>query len=288
MKPNQFFYLSLSAVLLLASCSKEKSFEKPSEVLGTLLVKIESVSSERDTVITNLSYDDKKRLVTAIGDGKEGGGAYHSFKKYVWDNANRVVQILDYAEGVAVDTEDTTRRFIHYPDATTKNFDYIITTLMAMGEPAFDSSAFRYNGDQMKVQDSYISIPGYAIDKVNYIRSEFTYNGSGDVGRMDLYSTDLSDLSGPLEYTSKTELTYSNDLDYAYATDSPAQNYLFAGIPNKTGRYIQQLIATDQNGTTDDITITYVYVKGANGKPASGTSTLQPDNLTATIKLFYQ
>lgn len=279
---------SLLTGLLLSSCSKEKSFERPAKVVGTLLVKIESVSSELDTVITNLSYDDQKRLVTAIGDGKESGEAYHSFKKYVWDNNNRVVQILDYAEGISVDAEDTTRRFIHYPDANTKNFDYIITTLMSLGEPAFDSSAYRYNGDQMQQQDSYISIPGYAIDKINYMKTEFTYNGSGDVGKMDLYTVDFSDFSGPLEYASKTEMTYSNDLDYAFMTDSPAQNFLFNGVPNKTGRYIQQIIATDQNSTTSNATITYVFVKGSNGKPASGISTLQPDNLTATVKLFYQ
>lgn len=288
MKFHHIVYVTLAMGAFLSSCSKEKSFERPSEILGSLLVKIESVSSDGDTMITNLSYDNNKRLVTAVGDGKDGGDPYHSFKKYVWDNSNRVSQILEYEEGSAANMDDTTRRFIHYPDATTKNFDYIITTLVVLDEAAFDSTAFTYNADEMKQQEGYLSIPGYAVDGFNYNKTVYTYNGSGDVGVADIYMADLATLTGPVEYTAKSEMTYSNDLDYAYMTESPAQNFLFAGIPNKTGRYIQQIIATDQNGTTNDGIITYVYVKGSNGKPVSGYSTLQPDNLTYTMKFFYQ
>lgn len=288
MKSYQILFLSLCAGLLFSSCSKEKSFEKPSEIQGTLLVKIESVSSELDTMITNLSYDDKKRLVTAIGDGKDNGEPYHSFKKYVWDNSDRVIQILQFEAGTAANTDDTTRRFIHYPDATTKNYDYIFTTLIALDELAVDSSAFSYDGDQLKQQNSFISIPGFAIDQYNYIKTEFTYNSNGDVAVLNLYQGDLSNASGPLEYATQTEMTYSNDLGYAYMTESPAQNFLFADLPNKSGRYIQQMITTDQTGTGDDKTFIFGYVKGPNGKPASGYSTLQPDNLTYTVKFFYQ
>lgn len=281
--------LALFAAVLFSACSKEKSFEQPNggNTSNDLLVKYISVSAD-DSSTAILSYDSKKRLSTVVVDGISDGSPYHSYKRYVWDSSvDRILQVVSYEDGDNAVQTDTTRKVMHYPSATALEYDYAITSMEIMDEPAIDSSVFTYSGSQITQVREYVNIPGAGIENAYLYRTEFTYNSDGNVGVMNLYEADLSSPSAPV-YTIRMDLTYSNDPNYLWVTDNAAQNYLLNGYPGKSNKYARQLIAKQQTGSGDVTTITNNYVMGTNGKPASGTSVLQPDGLVVQLKFFYQ
>lgn len=287
MLSHRFFSCILLASVIFSSCSKEKSYERPGVPLGDLLVKVEAVS-DSDTLTTEFAYDDQKRLVSETENGKWGGDQYHRFKKIVWDaNANRIAQVLQYEAGSGIAYTDTVRRLVHYPDASTLNYDYIITHTQLWDEQAIDSSAFGYNNEQMLVHHSYLSIPSFALYNKYLSRLEFTYDGNGNTSEISYFESVDPVAGTPPELSAVASLTYSSDIDYQWVTDNAAQNYLLSDYPNKNNKYVRQTLMRDVL-TSEMYTILTSYVMGPNGKPTSGYTTLEPDNITVRLKFFYR
>ncbi len=121
--------------IFLFSCQKEVSFEISSAGNGNgdLLVKTVAVTGT-ETMTTLYTYDDQKRLSTITIDGVSGGMKTHSYQKFERDNAGRIVKVIQKVDMMGIPS-DTAIKTMHYPNATTMDYDYSIHIMgMSLGQ----------------------------------------------------------------------------------------------------------------------------------------------------------
>src|SRR6476646_3664776 len=127
--------------LILFSCQKEVNFDDITDpgngggtapgTTGDLLIKSVAVTGT-ETITTIYGYDGQKRLETSVMEGSSGGMKIHNYTKYIKDASGRISQILQKVDQDGM-SSDTAVNFIHYPDATTLEYDYSVNHISMMG-----------------------------------------------------------------------------------------------------------------------------------------------------------
>ena len=289
--------------LFLVSCQKEISFDSPTDpgngdpgtgTNGEMLVKTVAVTGS-ETMTTLYAYDSLKRLSTITIDGVSGGMQMHSYQKFERDSAGRIVRVLQKLGDINGMSSDTAIKTIHYPDASTMDYDYSIHVMgMSVGQglpsmQTIDSTVYHYAGGKMISYDSYMSssvMPGTIMMNNKY---DFSYDAQNRVTDMKMY-TDMNNPGGPQELMVEWKYTYGGTVNGVYISPSASQNLLLNGMPNTGGSNIDKMVMTSEDPQIN-VTITTSYVLGSNGKPASGTAvsttTGQQNSTQTTNYTFY-
>ncbi|MFC0772439.1 hypothetical protein [Terrimonas alba] len=293
------------AAILLASCQKEVSFQSGSSGnnggngngnTSGLLVKAVAVTGA-ETQTTIYTYDSQKRLETMSIKGTTGGIPVDSYHKYIRDGAGRIVKVLQKVADMPGATTDTSVTIYHYPNETTMNYDYrIFVITMNMGGgfsmSTIDSAVYTYNADKMMSFHSYMSSSMLPGEIMSENKTDFSYDGSGNVTGMKTYS-DIADPGGTMDLIADYTYTYANtSVNNTYMTANSAQNFALNSLPTITTNIITKMEMVS-NATTPpmNVVITSSYVNGAGNKPVSATAvsatTGQPTQ-TTNYTFFYQ
>ncbi len=284
--------------IFLFSCQKEVSFELSSAGNGNgdLLVKTVAVTGT-ETMTTLYTYDDQKRLSTITIDGVSGGMPMHSYQKFERDDAGRIVKVIQKVGDIMGIPSDTAIKTMHYPDATTMDYDYSIHIMgMSVGQglpsmQTIDSTVYNYSGGKMISYDSYMSsslMPGMIMMTSKY---DFVYDAQNRVTDMKMY-TDVANPGGQQDLMAEWKHTYGSTVSGLYVSSHASQNLLLHGLPSTGSSNIDKSVTTSADPQMV-LTITFTYVLGSNGKPTTGTAvstTTGQQNSTQTTNytFFYQ
>jgi hypothetical protein len=275
--------------LFLFSCQKELSFDSTVSPgnggpTGELLVKTVAVTGS-ETLTTLYSYDIQKQLESTTLDGKSGGMTIHNYKKLERDAAGRVIRILqkDDSNGIS---SDTSVNDIHYPNATTLEYDYSVTTMGLMGFSTTDSTEYSFSNGKMLNFTSFLSSPLLGSTSILASKYEFTYDGSGRVATLKMYSMGTVP-GGPLTHIADQIYTYASSVNSTWPPTNAAQAYLIFGMPNATNDAIATLKFESMEPSVPSSNTTVTYVLGAGNKPTAATYT-STDGQVTKYTFYYQ
>ncbi len=266
-------------LLLTASCQKELHFEagevvedQPFRIVKTIAI------TGTDTLITEYSYDRELRLEMEVTQGKYLGQPYNSDTRYNRDGVGRIMSIQHGStDGGPITTT------VHYPNATTLEFDYFIAVQPLNGQQSRDSVAASYIDGDMSSSEHYSYINGgYVLSG----KETFVHNPLGNVTSADIYTA----LNGSLALVSKVQYTYSSYKDYIWTSVNGAQNYLLTGLPNKRHMNVEELRMKDQTGIlpSDIVSTTKLTLDPTGTMALSGVRSLSPQNTTTNLTFYYQ
>ncbi len=268
-------------IVLATSCQKELHFDtdtsnRPFRIVTTVAV------TGNDTLITEYGYDQQLRLASEVTTGRSAGETYYTNTQFSRDAQGRITTVvykgLDDSETVNVD--------VHYPDATGMEYDYAIATRHSSGTHLRDSIAFSYsNGNMVKNERfRYKDGAGYLLAR----RETFDHNAAGNVESTEVFST-IGTVNGHVVLISTTQYTYAGYPDYIWTTDNASQNYLLAGLPNRSHESISEAVVRDQTGLAADYSMSTILVMDATGRmPETGSAYLFPQNTTTSLAFYYQ
>jgi len=285
-------------VLLLGSC--QKSYDRPDITLGTgtgsgssqsgsssgtLLVKSESKtrgSTEASTIIYTYNASSHLLSVTSV-DVDSFNNSTTTFYHYSRDASERITKIATNVLSVQSPNSglpDSIVITVHYPTASSVNFDYSTYTINSGGISFKDSIAYVYSNGILTDEYEYSgSITGtmqllqrlqYTFTNNNLV-TEYIYDGTVSATKyLGTYA---------IEYDTKTAGLYTGNEGFL-----PGQNAAYACKNNLT-----KFTFTDNTTNTVIVNSTYAYQYNANNQPVSGTiqSTI-PVNKTADVKNTYQ
>ena len=280
---------ALPLIVILVSCQKEIGFDTPSGsggggATGNLLVKTVAVTGT-ETLTTLYTYDAQKRLETTTMDGTSAGIVMHIYTKLLYDAAGRVYRVIQYAEqdGVA---SDTATNKIHYPNATTVEYDYSVNSISMFGMSAIDSSVYQFASGQLINFTSYLSSPMMGPDPIMSSKYEFNYDGSGRVSLLKLYAM-VGMPGSPLSNIANQSYTYNTTVNTTWPATSSAQAYLIHGMPNTKNDAVATLKFDSMTAGVDSFSATTTYVLGTGNKPTAATYT-STDGQVTKYSFFYQ
>ncbi len=274
----------LSFCLILVSC--EKSFEikmgnTPDPGTGSgntggnaasgTLIKFESTGS-KGTTTNDYEYDaagnlSRVKMTNVIADGGT------QVKRYVRDNTGRVVKIVSNVKaggitgGSTLGGTDSTIVTVHYPSASSAEFDYAISSLTMMGMTIVDSTAYKYTNGKITEADTYITMGG--LMSILSSQMTYTYDANGNVITSKYFIPDASGTGTAMDLA----VTYTTTFDDKVAALQLGNLALLGGgwgeavgKNNATKVVIDasNLYSSVQNQTTS---INYQY--NAAGKPAT-------------------
>jgi hypothetical protein len=227
-----------------------------------------------DTMTTSYTYDNQKRLETLKIVGTTSGVPMNTFKKYVRDGAGRIVRILQSSDIVGIPS-DTAINLVHYPNATTLEYDYHVNTIGFMGFSTVDSTVNSYSGGKLVSQTSYLTTPLLGPIPVSTTKVEYIYDAMGRVSVVKMSSSGTS-IGGPIVPIANQTFTYGGPMNMLYMTNNAAQNTLLDGMPQTRNDVVLKLVMEDLSGSTPSasFTSTQTYVMGADNKPLSMTQTM--------------
>lgn len=269
----------------LFSCQKEVNdlFKDNGNAGGStsgLLVKTVAVTNS-DSLVTLYSYDNQNRLETSTMDGISNGIQTHSYKKFIRDANSRISKILQVVDQNSVGS-DTTVETVHYPNSAME-FDYTVNTISMMGFSVIDSSVYSYASGKMASLTSSLSSPLLGSTPLMNNRTDFTYDASGNVTAIKMYS-DFS--TGTMDPIMNQTFTYGlNAVNAEWISANGAQNFLMWGTPGTSNRAFDKAQFDDLTTPSNSVSITATYSLGTDNKPK--TATMVYSNGTVTKYTFY-
>ena len=306
---------AFAAILLLASCQKEITFD-PNNPAGVgsgsgtggagagsgggsttgsgLLIKTVAVTGS-ETQTSLYGYDAQKRLETMTISGMSGGLPADSYQKFIRDGAGRIIQVLQKLADMGGATSDTARVTYHYSDATTVDPDYSVSVkslgVGGITMSTIDSTVYNYSGGKLTSYNDYMfsDLLGM-VTPVSENRWEYTYNASGYVTAIKTLTNASSGL--PLTETYNIAFTYGTLATNNYVSASPMQNFIIHNTPNPNSAPVITKTVANSNATTPPLvaTITTTFTTGGSkitGGTASVVTTGQP-NRTTVYTFYYQ
>jgi hypothetical protein len=146
---KNFSLFLVSSCILFASCEKEDTY--PPLNTGTLLVKSVSITNG-ETSTTTYSYTSDNKIDVISTVGTSGGIDVGDYRKFYRDANGRITRIAHKVppqSGVEIDTIFT---YVHYPDATSFNYDYTVQKIAIDTYELNDSTLYTYNSNNEIIQ----------------------------------------------------------------------------------------------------------------------------------------
>lgn len=290
----------LAAMLLLFLCSCQKELHYMLDDVktphtdsvqydGTLLIRLSSINSKNDSVVTTFNYNNNKQLLSIITTGKDGSTAYNQATQLARDAKGFLTAVkttaafetvlpgayaggLQHTTGVTLPAGNATVPVIiklHYaiPDSV---FDYSIQTFSFSGVSAKDSVVYTYTGKHITLATLYFSA---------------TYNGSAAIAYQKIAATSYS-------YDNFNNLTGSDTkaVNQKGGSLQEAYKYTFGYTSNtnplKLGN--EALLYGDQfrNALNSCIKQLYVNATAVNPLQISRAIAFNNNNMPATAVLF--
>lgn len=292
MKLTPIAFLALS--IIFVSCQKEINTDisggsgNGGGSTAGLLIKAVAVTGS-DTMTSTYTYDSQKRLESLLMNGTTGGQTLtmRSYKKYERDGAGRVIRILQKIDQNGLPS-DTAINIVHYPNATTMEYNYTVNTIGFMGFSTVDSAVYVFTSGKLMTTTSYLSSPLFGSTPISSTKIDFTYDGQNRVSVMKMYSSGTT-IGGPLAPIANQTYTYGSSLNMLWMTTNAAQNYLLNGMPVNRNDALVKLQMDDLTGTSPSASFiaNISYVMGADNKPLSMTQTITGSQPGVTKTTFY-
>ena len=264
---------------ILSSCEKQfelkmaKGADSASGNQNTTgaLMKVD-VTGRKGITTRHYDYDANGRLINIKVDNAEPDGGTQ-VRRMVRDSLGRIVKIVanfkwgSQGSGTTLNGPDSTIIYMHYPSATSTQFDYTFSSLSVQGVTSADSSAYTYTNDRITEMDTYLSLNG--VMNVLTAKKTYSYDTNGNITQMKTY---MPDPSGSGAMTSLLTFTFTAD-DKINPLQMGNEGLIEGGDGQSTGRNNITRMAIDANAVLTSYpsqvsTITYQY--NANNKPASG------------------
>lgn len=267
--------IPLLGALCFASCQKSDVYPPLS---GEKLVKSISTSNG-ETSTTTYSYT-TNGLIDAINTtGTSDGESADHYEKYYRDDLGRIIRIAQKVpaqQGIEIDTVYT---YIHYPDASTFNYDYKIQNIEIEGYTYNDSTIYTYNSSN-QITQSYTYQTGTILDPQE-VKTIYTYDGTGNIIKIEGYNN----ANGPMELSATFDIQYD---DKTNPLSFDRQILLITGgtfTGSKNNPIIVKFKAVE-NPDTQTISNTYTF--GTNNLPQTLITQDDSDGTTTTTTFYYE
>src|SRR5687767_2926588 len=133
------------------------------------------------------------------------------YNKYERDANGRISRILLSSDMMGIPM-DTAIIIVHYPNATSMDYDYKVNTTNVMGMTSVDSTVNVYTSGKLTTQTSYTmnSLLGSGITSITKI--EYTYDALGNVTVMKMHSS-AGTINGSIVPIQKQTYTYGSGMN---------------------------------------------------------------------------
>ena len=264
------------AVLFFSSCTKEDVY--PPLANGQKLVKSVAVADD-GTTTTLYTYTSDGKLDAISTTGISGGVSADNYRKFYRDATGRITIIATKVPPSSGIDVDTVYKYVHYPNATTFNYDYTVQQFSIDGFDFIDSTIYTYNSSG-KITESYTYESGNIFDDQE-IRSVYTYDATGNVTKLEGYNNS----SGIMELATTFVITY-DDKTNPLSLDKQIM-LITGGAPGSSGNN-PILIEFKDVTDPDTQTITNTYTFNTDGLPEKMVSSnLFDGTTTVTTTTFY-
>lgn len=246
-----------------------------------LLVKTIAVTGS-DSLTTLYSYDHQNRLETITIDGFSNGMQMHTYKHFIRDGSSRIATIRQVMDQNGT-TSDTTIETVHYPGSGME-FDYTLNAISMLGVSLIDSSVYTYSSGRMTSMESRLSSPLIGPAPLMMTKTEFAYDGSGNVTLLKMYS-DLG--TGTLSPLMNQAYTYGDAVSATWISGNGAQNFLLYGTPATGNKAFVTAQVDDFTTPSASFSLTASYNLDSDGKLKSATITSTSGQVT-NYTFYYQ
>lgn len=292
----------LAVILAVVAISCQKQYERPDLTIGgstggtgggggtpaptgSLLAKVETKtngSTEGSTITFEYNSSSKlSRVTTVVTDSSNKSLTY--VYRYVRDAAGRVTKVVSNifaALSPNAGFPDSVDIIVHYPDATTTNFDYSAYSIPLMGLSYTDTLRNTYTNGVITEQQEYQAIGPQVVTRVDW--RQFTY-ANNNIVTEKVFSPSANTATTPIatftnEFDSKVQPLFTGNEGFLLG-----QNTGYASKNNMT-----KFTAIDNSNGSVIVSLNYTYQYNSNNLPVSGTGTETPKNKTTTVKFTYQ
>lgn len=272
----KLFLLYAALLFLLASCQKEISAEPGSGTADSLLAKIITTDNGiQDSVV--YTYNASRKLA-----------AQTQSNAISWFLSSADLTITRASAGTisSYTTSDGTGTYSYTVGTANSKYTYKkVTVDISPGVPATDSTAFQYDASgKINGSQNYILAPAAGIPVYfQYGKSDFTYDASGNLSKIILYSIDTASLmivkTGQFDFVYDTKTSPLNLSAEAIILDQ----FNFCGVNNSA-----KITYTDVADPSLNEMITFTYTYNAAGKPLTSSATFQSTGNIVTNAYTYK
>ncbi|CAN5704003.1 hypothetical protein BH10BAC2_BH10BAC2_42780 [soil metagenome] len=278
---RNFAFVLMLGSLLFASCQKEDTYPPLGNNSGTLLIKSVSVANG-ETTTTTYAYTTDGKIDVINMTGTSGGISVGNYRKFYRDATGRIISIAEKVSpqsGIEVDTVFT---YVHYPNATTFNYDYTVQNINVDVYEINDSTLITYNSNN-QITQGYTYQTSTIFGPFQEIKTLYTYDAVGNVIKIEGYN----DASGTMELSITLNIAY-DDKTNPLAFDQQASLLSGRGFTASVNNPI--LIKFTDAASPGIQTITNTYTFRADGLPETLLSADDVDGTVAntTTTFYYQ
>lgn len=300
MKKIQYLlFISIAVSFIAVSC--QKAYERPDITTGTstppppgggnpapaggLLVKVETKtngSTEGSTSTFEYNSSSKLSRITMVATDSSNKSITY-FYRYVRDADGRITKIVSNIFAAVSPNSgfpDSVDVIVHYPNATTSNFDYVAYSIPLGGLAYSDTSRYTYTNGVITELQEYQAIGPQVVTRVDW--RQFTY-ANNNIVTEKIFSPSVNAATTPIatftnEFDSKVQPLFTGNEGFLLGQNS--------GYASKNNTV--KFTATDNSNGSVVVTLNYTFQYNSNNQPVSGTGTEMPGNKTSTVKFTYQ
>jgi hypothetical protein len=212
--------------------------------------------------------------------GTSGGLSVDNYRRFYRDAAGRIIRIATKIPPQNGIETDTVFMNVHYPNASTFNYDYTVQKISVSGFDVYDSTTYTYNNNN-QITEGYTHQYNPILGPVQDLRAVYSYDASGNLVKMEGYNN----ASGQMELVSTFNLEY-DDKTNPLAFDKQGL-LVTAGTPNTSKNNVTVMTFTDVATNEDSQVLNFAYTYGSNGLPSKVIQTDQSGSNPVTTTTFY-
>lgn len=284
------FALSFLAlvIIMLTSCQKEISGDilnggggGGNTTTGLLIKTVQKTG--QDSLVTTYTYNSNKKItgLTQTGTDEQGNVVNREYRYY--RNSSGIITSYTGIDADLVSAGvDSVSVIVHY-NSSTSRYTSNVLNLTASGLTLLDSSAFVYDGTgKIIAENAYESPSGNGSDYYLSGKIDYTYDASGNITQLEIHDLDIS---GAEIFTATTKLNYdTRNNPLHFGMEGFAVGHQEWASPNN----ISSEALSDSNGPADDQILSIIFTYNSNSEPATGQTTVMPDNIIFNTSYFYQ
>ncbi|MGN6491978.1 MAG: hypothetical protein ACTHLE_08290 [Agriterribacter sp.] len=281
----RLLFITLAASLLLFSCSKEGSFERPTDeppvpegqLLTKVVLKAEGAS---DSTITTFSYDNNKKLrkISSLPVGITNDLYLETESRYYRNSAGMVERYVEFYRlwdsGTPLGVDSVVAIIYNNGTQYTKA---IIAGQDLGGDPYKDSALYSYN-DKGQISEFKKFSTDYSNVEFLEDHSTFTYDAKGNISVMRLEYQDDSQSNNPAQIVS---FQYDDKIGAINLGPDALLTGIFTAVFSGSSNPVK--VDDSENGTT---TVAYEY--NSNNQPVKSIQTDLSSGDKSTTTYYYQ
>jgi hypothetical protein len=274
-------------IVILISCQKEIDLAPGNGgggggTTGNRLIKTVSKTAT-DSVITIYTYNSSGKVINVKSTGMSGGQDMGNEYRYYRNGSGIITRTVQINPNLIVAGIDSVTTIVNY-NTSASRYTSNVFSLSLFGFTVNDSSVHVYDASGKLIRnDEYQAIPLLGQPYELSLKTMYTYDVSGNVKQMDIYSHDVTtgadDLVSTVKYTFDTKTAA-----ISYGADA-----IGIGQPDLVSvNNVIKAEIIDVSDPTNNRTLDNTYIYNSSNRPATGTSTLTPPGTVNNLSFFYQ